>query len=606
MSLLWQLVACLPPVIEYDTGPGIVESQPHSDSDSGPGQPVDNDSDGYTSDVDCDDDNAAVNPGREEIWYDGTDQDCDGNDMDQDLDGFASSRWDPSGDDCDDSDHNVNPDGVEVWYDGVDQDCNQTCDYDMDQDGEAIPLSATNGGAYENVTYDNDFDPCTGSEGDDCDDENASISSDADEIVDGVDNDCDGADDGEWSDMADHVAILGASSAGFGVELTVHDSDGDGKDDLFTSLPAYDGVFSGGGFLARFDSGVIGSRANSTVGLNEAGVSVSPGVANSALGTRLLAADLDGSGDVDIATTAPGSDVVWLLEGDSSTSTPDASIRSVYALDGDLDFATIEELLVIGSASGDGDQGVVFLIGGDLSSDQVLGSDYELKIADGDDQPDSLGAAVLVADANGDGVPDLLMGAPTDDVSKTDGGGVYLIDGTDLGTTTGVVDVTDFSRVSGDKAGWMFGQNLIDVGDFDGDGNGDIGVVSSEGTTTRLHLVEGGGSFFSKPATLIPARIEIDRTTGREWDLAAAADLDADGKSDVVIGNPDRSTAYVFLGSGLSDRSTSVSTDADAFVTGSSGFGAAVALGDVVGDEAWDLVVSNPDSGKIIVLPTGF
>ena len=606
MSLIWQLCACLPPVIEYDTGTGVIESRPESDTDTSV-EYVDADSDGYTSDVDCDDDNAAVNPGREEIWYDGTDQDCDGNDMDQDLDGFTSSRWDPSGDDCDDLDHNVNPDGVEVWYDGVDQDCDQTCDYDADQDGEAIPLSETNDGAYTNVTYDNDFDPCDGSEGDDCDDDDSAINSAADEIVDGVDNDCDGTDDGDWSVVGEHVAILGASGSGFGVELMLVDDDGDGKDEVFASAPDYDGVFTGGGFAVRFDSGIIGSRGNSTVGLGEAGVSISPGVSNSALGTRLLAQDLDGSGDAELVLTSPGTDLVWLLESDGSTNTPDASIRSGgYALDGGLDRVANEDLLVIGSASGTGDQGVVFLIGHDLTQDRSLPDDHELKVTDDDSQADGLGAAVLVADANGDGVPDVLMGAPTEDVSKTDGGGVYLLDGTSVSTVSGTVVVTDLSRVSGDKQGWQFGQNLVDIGDFDGDGHGDIGVVSSEGTTTRIHLVEGGGSFFSKPATLIPARIELDRTDGRHWDLAAAADLDGDGQSDVVAGNPDRATTYVFLGSGLADRSTSVTTDADAFVTGSSGFGGGVAIGDVTGDAALELVVSNADSGKIIVLPTGF
>jgi len=56
---------------------------------------------------DCDDTDASVNPGESETWYDGTDQDCDGNDGDQDGDGFDAIEVD--GEDCDDTDDTVYP-----------------------------------------------------------------------------------------------------------------------------------------------------------------------------------------------------------------------------------------------------------------------------------------------------------------------------------------------------------------------------------------------------------------------------------------------------------------------------------------------------------------
>jgi len=73
-------------------------------------------------DTDCDDGNRLVNPGAEEIWYDGADQDCDGaSDYDADGDGFDSDDY--SGDDCDDEDATVNPDGTDDSEDGSDQNC---------------------------------------------------------------------------------------------------------------------------------------------------------------------------------------------------------------------------------------------------------------------------------------------------------------------------------------------------------------------------------------------------------------------------------------------------------------------------------------------------
>jgi MYXO-CTERM domain-containing protein len=54
---------------------------------------------GYVADAtDCDDRDAGAHPGAAEAWYDGVDQDCDGNDDDLDGDGL------PAADDCDDTD----------------------------------------------------------------------------------------------------------------------------------------------------------------------------------------------------------------------------------------------------------------------------------------------------------------------------------------------------------------------------------------------------------------------------------------------------------------------------------------------------------------------
>ena len=97
---------------------------------------------------DCDDDSATVNPEGVDEWYDGVDTDCAGNDdYDQDQDGYveaaaegAATRYvDGSGDlpggDCDDTQADVYPSAADIWYDGADKDCAGNEDYDQDGDG---------------------------------------------------------------------------------------------------------------------------------------------------------------------------------------------------------------------------------------------------------------------------------------------------------------------------------------------------------------------------------------------------------------------------------------------------------------------------------------
>jgi len=157
-----------------DVNPGEAEIWYDGVDQNCDGNDTDQDGDGHAWDGaggdDCDDLDATVNPGALEIWYDGIDQDCDGNDTDQDGDGFD---WDGvGGDDCDDQDPNVNPDAPEIWYDGVDQDCDGESDYDYDGDG------------YDHAGYG----------GDDCDDADADVNPGAEDLdpYDGIDQDCDG------------------------------------------------------------------------------------------------------------------------------------------------------------------------------------------------------------------------------------------------------------------------------------------------------------------------------------------------------------------------------------------------------------------------------
>jgi subtilisin family serine protease len=89
---------------------------------------IDSDGDGYmVCQDDCNDQEAGINPGAEEIPFDHVDQDCDGADsLDGDGDGYDGD----GGEDCDDQDPEVNPGAEEDCRDGKDTNCDGIDDVD--------------------------------------------------------------------------------------------------------------------------------------------------------------------------------------------------------------------------------------------------------------------------------------------------------------------------------------------------------------------------------------------------------------------------------------------------------------------------------------------
>ena len=162
---------------------------------------------------DCDDLDDAAYPGAEEICGDGLDQDCDGSPLCDggtvDSDGDDWSDEASGGDDCDDTDATVFP-GAPELCDTIDQDCDGLiiCDGgSTDADGDAYSA-----------------------EGDDCDDGEPTVYPGAPELCDGLDNGCDGGladpgfDDLDGDDIADCVDD---DVDGDGADSTADCDDGD-------------------------------------------------------------------------------------------------------------------------------------------------------------------------------------------------------------------------------------------------------------------------------------------------------------------------------------------------------------------------------------------
>jgi hypothetical protein len=83
---------------------------------------TDNDGDGFSTAVDCNDANPSISPGAAEVFDNGVDENCDGRDnpnLDRDGDGFAIPV------DCNDGNAAIRPTSPEVRGNGADENCDR-------------------------------------------------------------------------------------------------------------------------------------------------------------------------------------------------------------------------------------------------------------------------------------------------------------------------------------------------------------------------------------------------------------------------------------------------------------------------------------------------
>lgn len=194
--------------------------------------------------------------------------------------------------------------------------------------------------------------------------------------------------------------------------------------------------------------------------------------------------------------------------------------------------------------------GSAYVIFGKASNEPVdlaqVGSEgYRI---DGATAPDSAGWAVSEAgDVNGDGTPDVVVGAPSTYWSGS--GAAFVVFGKETMETVGLADLGDAGfRMTSAVAGELVGSAVSSAGDFNGDGLGDVAIGAPSGNRNGRRL--SGCTYISYGRDRTET-VELDDLGGEglriDWarafdrsgfSLSGAGDTNGDGLSDLLIGAP--------------------------------------------------------------------
>ncbi|MFZ5480713.1 MAG: integrin alpha, partial [Myxococcota bacterium] len=195
--------------------------------------------------------------------------------------------------------------------------------------------------------------------------------------------------------------------------------------------------------------------------------------------------DRDGDGLAELLVGAPEADAVYLLAGDSLTQGGQTAPGDAW-LEGEAGDAFGYATALAGDLDGDGTPDVAIGAPGrdDHAGAAVVALDDGTLTLTGERPGDYAGGALAGAgDVDGDGLADLLVGAWGQDGGATRGGAVYVVLGDALGDGVALADASA-TLVSG-EAGAYLGSALAGGHDYTGDGLPEVVVAAPDAQDAR-------------------------------------------------------------------------------------------------------------------------
>ncbi len=334
-------------------------------------------------------------------------------------------------------------------------------------------------------------------------------------------------------DGSDGYSFIGAEqSDGLGAGVSSGDIDGDGHDDIAIAAPL--------------------------AGNNQ-------GTAYVIYGAKLTEADaLDGSvdGRIEVAELhgANGGDGTVGFTASAVAGSADGT--ATVALGGDFNGDGLDDLLVgnpTASPDGDGNAGETFLVFGSAGNQ---GPDINLSATPdgtsfvrfkGVSPGDLAGTVSSAGDLNGDGLDDILIGAPL-------GGKSYVVYGKSDWSSTATIELSALNGSDGFRIDYDTGSNdgsYSAIGDMNGDGFDDIAVT--DGDNDIGYVLFGGGDFGATVDLNDIGEQGFSFTLG-EGEGVTGTDINGDGYSDLIAGSRDDDAAYVIYGGDFLDDASSTGT----------------------------------------------